>query len=231
MMLKKLTLFVFLLTPLLTHAQTVIVNFDTPACSGQGIGVYQGIDFSLSPWDCEKNPALPNDSTETLSWYQSSAYSGKFKFLTPAILTSLRAGSMVGGGGMTISTDAGESITIPNVTFGVALVSTGFLKAASVVTVSYSGGWTIELDDFNYIYPSLKIPFPGCCTLTFSITDASQVPKCRPTDGVCSIQIQICDGATPPNCITGTAGSVTLIKTFSLPVQQTVTVPVVQAGP
>ena len=49
-------------------AQTIVADFDNPACSGNAIGVYQGIDFSLSPWDCE-NPGLPGQTGTSIAWY------------------------------------------------------------------------------------------------------------------------------------------------------------------
>jgi len=132
------------------RAQTV-ANFDTPACSGNGVGVYQGIDFSLSPWDCEKSSTLPGDATETISWYQNIS-TGKFKFVQPSILTSLRGGGSNGSGIFTVTTDAGETFS-QNLPKGVTLLQTGFTKPASVVTIYYQGWWTIEVDDITYTTP------------------------------------------------------------------------------
>ena len=70
-------------------AQTTVANFDSPACSGKAIGVYQGIDFTLSPWDCE-NPGLAGQTGTSISWYRRT-FSGQFKLQTPGTLLSLSA--------------------------------------------------------------------------------------------------------------------------------------------
>lgn len=106
------------------------------------------------------------------------------------------------------------------------------------VTVT-TGSITIELDSYGtngYLDAieilsaappaPLQFPFPGCCTITFPIQNASQVPVCTAADGVCSIAIQICDTANPPNCLTSNVGTLSLVKTSSLPAPQVLTVPV-----
>lgn len=76
----------------------------------------------------------------------------------------------------------------------------------------------------------------SCCTITFPIANASQVPTCTKADGVCSITLQItcaktctpCDSAGA--CFTG-VGTLALVKTVTLPVPQTLTIPVAVASP
>lgn len=128
------------------RAQTTVVTFDNPPCSGDGIRTYQGIDFSLSPWDCE-NPALSGQSGTSISWFQSIT-TGQFRFISPQVLVSLSAATSAGSGTLTISTDAGESFSHAISTTYQTLL-TGFLKPASVITVRYPGGWTIELDNIS----------------------------------------------------------------------------------
>ena len=145
-------------------AQTTVANFDSPACSGRGVGVYQGIDFSLSPWDCE-NPGLTGQTGTSISWYHRIS-SGQFKLQTPGTLLSLNAATTTGSGTLTISTDAGESFSHAiDTTFQTLL--TGFTKAASVITVKYSGGRTIELDNIMYQTGGVSLT-PG--TLNLSAT-------------------------------------------------------------
>jgi len=131
---------------LATSAQTTVANFDNPACSGNGIGVYQGIDFSASPWDCE-NPGLVGQSGNSISWYQNTT-SGTFRFQSPSVLVALSAATSSGSGTVTISTDAGETFSHV-VTPSFQTLLTGFTKAASVVTVKFPGGWTIALDNLT----------------------------------------------------------------------------------
>jgi hypothetical protein len=128
-------------------AQTTVATFDNPSCSGNGVRTYQGIDFSLSPWDCE-NPALSGQTGTSISWFQSIT-SGQFRFISPQVLVSLSAATSSGSGTLTISTDAGESFS-HSITTMFQTFQTGFSKLASVVTVRYPGGWTIQLDNISY---------------------------------------------------------------------------------
>ena len=125
----------------------VTVNFDSPSCPSSNVGTYGGINWP-SPWGCEK-AGYANDATTTMTWTQNIT-SKTFTFVTPSVLTSLRAG---GGstGSITISTDQGESVSLAiSKTKTMTLYQTGFTKPAATVTVKYAGGWTIELDDLAY---------------------------------------------------------------------------------
>lgn len=134
--------------PLAAQTPTV-VNFDAPPCNGDGVRIYQGIDFTLSPWDCER-ANLQGDATETISWYVNNK-SGKFRFIVPSVLMSLRASSSSGSGNISITTDANETVTIAAQPGVMPLaVNTGFVKPATIITVSFPGGWTVELDDLIY---------------------------------------------------------------------------------
>jgi hypothetical protein len=145
-------------------AQTTVANFDSPACSGNGIGVYQGIDFSASPWDCE-NARLTGQTGNSISWYQKIT-SGTFRFQSPSVLVAVSAATSSGSGTLTISTDAGETFS-HTVTPSFQTLLTGFNKPASVVTVKFPGGWTIELDNLTYQAGSVA---PTSDSLTASAT-------------------------------------------------------------
>ena len=138
------------------RAQATVATFDNPSCSGNGVRIYQGIDFSLSPWDCE-NPTLPGQTGTSISWFQSIT-TGQFRFITSQVLVSLSAATSAGSGTLTISTDAGESFS-HSITTMFQTLQTGFSKPASVVTVKYPGGWTIQLD--NILYQTASVPPPG----------------------------------------------------------------------
>lgn len=68
----------------------------------------------------------------------------------------------------------------------------------------------------------VQFAVPGLGTATFPLT-GPQVSQlyCAAADGVCSIQIRVCDANVPPNCLTSGAGSLSLVKTATLPVPQT----------
>src|ERR1700720_1104504 len=48
------------------RAQTTVVNFDNPVCTGSSVGLDGVIDFSLSPWVCEK-PNLAGQTGASIS--------------------------------------------------------------------------------------------------------------------------------------------------------------------
>lgn len=157
---------VFAFSAVAAFSQTTVANFDTPACSGNGVGVYQGIDFSLSPWDCE-SPGLKGQTGTSISWYQQ-IFRGQFRLQAPGVLLSLSAATSAGSGTLTVSSDAGESFSHSiSTTFQTLL--TGFTKPASMITVSYPGGWTIELDNLTYQIVSAS-PAPGTLNLSAILT-------------------------------------------------------------
>jgi hypothetical protein len=66
---------------------------------------------------------------------------------------------------------------------------------------------------------------PGLGTATFSMYVP---PACGPNDGTCSIQIQVCDTSqTPPVCMTAPVGTLSLVKSITLPTPQVQTIPIV----
>jgi len=161
-----LILLFFALAATSARAQSTVANFDNPSCSGNGIRTYQGIDFSLSPWDCE-NPSLSGQTGTSISWYQSIT-SAQFRFISPQVLVSLSAATSSGSGTLTISTDAGESFS-HSITTVFQVLQTGFSKPASAVTVRYPGGWTIQLDNISYQTASVPLPI-GTLNASASLT-------------------------------------------------------------
>lgn len=157
---------VFAFTAVAGFSQTTVANFDSPACSGDGVGVYQGIDFNLSPWDCE-NPGLKGQTGTSISWYQQT-FSGHFRLQAPGVLLSLSAATSTGSGTLTVSSDAGESFS-HSITTTFQTLLTGFTKPASVITVNYPGGWTIELDNLTYQTVSVSPP-TGTLNLSATLT-------------------------------------------------------------
>jgi uncharacterized cupredoxin-like copper-binding protein len=108
------------------------------------------------------------------------------------------------------------------------VISTG------TVVIQFTHG-TANNPEINAIdlEPGTPQPFiwtmPGLGVATFTMFVP---PSCGPNDGTCSIQMQACDtSVTPPNCVTTSQGTLALIKTFSLPTQQTTTTQVVTVVP
>jgi len=196
-------------------AQTTVADFDNPACSGKSVGVYQGIDFSLSPWECE-NPGLTGQSGTSISWYRH-IYTGQFKLQTPGALLSLNAATSTGSGTLTISTDAGESYSHSiNTTFQTLL--TGFTKAASVITVKYPGGRTIELDNITYQTGSVSLT-PGTLNLSATLTwdDGTPVAGSLNLSQLTGTGLQTALGTFTINSSGSASGTVTIDLTQSDP--------------
>ena len=129
------------------RAQATVATFDNPLCGGIAVGVYQGIDFSLSPWICGTTTLTGHTGT-SISWYQQIT-TARFKFQLPRVLVSLSAATSSGSGVLTIASDAGESFSH---TVGTTFQTfrTGFTEAASLITVTFPGGRTIQLDNITY---------------------------------------------------------------------------------
>ena len=92
--------------------------------------------------------------------------------------------------------------------------------------------WAGAVASFKPKLPAaFQVHIAGLGTASFPIANASQVPECTSADGTCSIVVQICDNATPQNCLTSNSGSVSLLKKKSLPVPETATVPIASVSP
>lgn len=133
-------------------AGATTVNFDNPQCPNLNsflTGIFGGINWGSAPWGCEI-AGSPTDTTISVSW-NKQVTSGTFSFTSPSVLQSLNAGTSSGSGTLTISTDAGETLS-RTLTSGVAapLVTTNFVKPATAVTVTFTNGWSIELDNITY---------------------------------------------------------------------------------
>ncbi len=164
-MIRKILLLFALLFAGSAKAQTT-VNFN--GCNGTPNSPFQGINFSSVFW-CEK-VWLQNSQTLSLSQNITTA---TFKFISTSVLDSLDAGDVGSGGLLTITTDAGEkfSIQVPGSKM-LTGVSTGFKLPASVITVTYSNSWFLELN--NLVYTEQTAQPPGILAkLTLTYDDNS----------------------------------------------------------
>ena len=126
---------------------TTVVNFDSPACPVRALtGTFGGINWSGGSWDCERANLGTGIS---VSWNRQIT-SSSFSFTTPSVLVSF-----LGAGGrattITITTDAGESLS-RSLPAGMTLVTTGFTKPATKVTVTNSAGWWLQMDNITYTH-------------------------------------------------------------------------------
>ncbi|MFI5110085.1 MAG: choice-of-anchor Q domain-containing protein [Terriglobales bacterium] len=124
---------------------TTVVNFDSPACPIRSLtGTFGGINWSGGSWDCER----ANLGTGISVSWNKQITRGSFSFVKPSVFVSF-----LGAGGrattVTVSTDAGESIS-KSLPAGMTLVTTGFTKPATKVTVTNTAGWWLQLDNITY---------------------------------------------------------------------------------
>jgi hypothetical protein len=130
----------------------VVVNFDTPAPSGNAYeainGVFGGINFGNSQWAWE--PGYLSDSTNNIYFSSSTGNSRSFSFASGNhVLISMKVATSVAGT-LTLTDNTGQ-IKTQNVSTGaMQLVTTGWKNPSGTITITFTGGWNIEFDDITY---------------------------------------------------------------------------------
>src|SRR2546428_10460445 len=136
--------------------QTTTVNFDTPAPPGSSFdlvnGVFQGIDFGNGQWRWES--AYDVDPTNHTFFDSPSGTSRTFRFSpAPRILTSMRVfptDASAPTGTLTLSDDLGQTITRTVTAGSMQLVTTDWIQASTVITVTFTAGWALRVDDIAH---------------------------------------------------------------------------------
>jgi len=144
-------LFVTLLAPGI-EAQTTTVTFDNPVPPGASgsllNGVFQGIDFGTGRWRWEG--AYAADATNNVYFDSPTGASRTFTFSpAPRVLNSVRVFT-TNAGTLTLSDDLGQVRTQAITVGTMQLVSTGWTQASTTVTVNFTTGWNVGLDDIVY---------------------------------------------------------------------------------
>src|SRR2546427_8406592 len=144
--------------------QSTTVDFDTPAPPGSSFdpvnGVFQGIDFGNGQWRWES--AYDVDPTNHIFFDSPSGTSRTFRFSpAPRILTSMRVfptDASAPTGTLTLSDDLGQTITRTVTAGSMQLVTTGWAQASSVITVTFTAGWGLWVDDIAHSLPAGAAP-------------------------------------------------------------------------
>src|SRR2546425_12207393 len=155
-------------------AQTTTVTFDSPAPAGSSFsllnGVFQGMDFGTGQWRWES--AYNVDSTNHIFFDSPSGTSRTFRFSpAPQILTSLRVFTS-GAGTLTLSDDRGQTLTRTVTTGSMQLVATGWVQASTVITVTFTSGWNLGIDDITYSGAGGADTIPPTVSLTGPVDGA-----------------------------------------------------------
>src|SRR5579883_2708088 len=154
-----------------TGGTTVTVTFDNPAPSGSSgsllNGIFQGINFGTGNWDWE-GPWASDPSNNI--YFSSQVTSRQFTFSPgPMLLVSLHALTDVNGT-LTLTDNLGQTKSQAITTGSMQLVTTGWTKASTTVTVSFTAGMDLAIDDITYSSPSVSSSSQSSSTLSASPT-------------------------------------------------------------
>jgi hypothetical protein len=154
-----------------TGGTTVTVTFDNPAPSGSSgsllNGIFQGINFGTGNWDWE-GPWASDPSNNI--YFSSQVTSRQFTFSPgPMLLVSLHALTDVNGT-LTLTDNLGQTKSQAITTGSMQLVTTGWTKASTTVTVSFTAGMDLAIDDITYGSPSGSSSSQSSSTLSASPT-------------------------------------------------------------
>jgi hypothetical protein len=127
------------------------VNFDNPAPPGSPgsalSGTFQGIDFGTSQWAWD-GPYGPNP-TNHIFFNSSSGTSRTFTFTSPRILDGVTVYSL-STGTLTLSDNQGQVRTQTVNPGSLITVQTGWSTPSTTVTVNFTAGWDLGLDNIAY---------------------------------------------------------------------------------
>jgi Concanavalin A-like lectin/glucanases superfamily len=140
--------------PMLSGATTT-VTFDNPVPPGspEGFlnGVFQGIDFGTGQWAWE-GPFGP-DTTNNIYFASSAGTSRTFTFSPgPMRLVSLSVFTLTAGT-LRLSDNSGQTATQTITRGSMQLVQTNWTQASTTVTVTFTGGWALGVDDITHRAP------------------------------------------------------------------------------
>ncbi len=135
-----------------TSTPPVTVTFDNPAPPGSSFsylnGVFQGIDFGTNSWRWEGPYGV--DPTNNIFFDSSSGTSRMFTFSPgPRVLMSMRVFSS-SNGTLTLTDNLGQTKTQTITTDSMQTVATNWVQPSTTITVSFTNGWNIGVDDIVY---------------------------------------------------------------------------------
>jgi len=140
-----------------TQSASTTVTFDNPVPPGSSSGgrlrgVFQGIDFGKWGWLWEG--PFNADPTNHIYFSSSRGTSRTFSFEKRAskILVGMRVFS-TSSGTLTLSDDRGQT-KVQTITAGsMQSVTTGWTQASTTITVHFTNGWDLGIDDIEYRAP------------------------------------------------------------------------------
>jgi hypothetical protein len=131
------------------------VTFDNPVPPGspksQLNGPFQGIDFGTGKWRWEG--AWKANNTNNIYFNDDTGTSRTFTFFpSPGLLVSMRVCAGVEGT-LTLTDNLGQRKTQTITTGSMQNVTTGWTQASTTITVQFTAGWELAVDDIVYRSP------------------------------------------------------------------------------
>jgi hypothetical protein len=130
---------------------TTTVNFDNPTPPGSPgsalSGTFQGIDFGTSQWTWDG--AYASNPTNHIFFNSGSGTSRTFSFATARTLDSVTVYSVTTGT-LTLSDNRGQTVTRTVNPGSLITVATGWSQTSTTVTVNFTAGWDLGLDNIVY---------------------------------------------------------------------------------
>ncbi|MDJ0928347.1 MAG: InlB B-repeat-containing protein, partial [Gammaproteobacteria bacterium] len=132
------------------YGQTVVVDFDNPQPPGSSFSLlnqHAGIDWQ-NAWRWE-GPYGPSDSNH-IFFHNGNGTSRTFGFQSgPRVLEAIDVFAMANGS-LTLSDDQGQLLTQALSPGAVITVPTGWVQPSTVVTVAFTGGWDLGVDNITH---------------------------------------------------------------------------------
>ena len=154
-----------------SYAQSTTVTFDTPAPSGASDsyinGVFQGINFGTSQW--RWSTSFGADPTNNIYFGSPSGTSRTLSFSpSPRVLDSVNVYTMTNGT-LTLSDGVNTAVVRTITTGSMQLIVTGWSQPSTTVTVNFTAGWALGVDDIAHravsatdtTPPTVLITVPG----------------------------------------------------------------------
>ena len=134
---------------------TTTVTFDAPAPPGGAgaflNGLFEGIDFGTDRWRWG-GPFGPN-ATNNIFFDSGTGTSRSFTFApAPRRLVSVRVFAM-SAGTLTLSDNLGQSVAQAISVGSMQMVTTNWPQASTTVTVTFTSGWDLGVDDLTHGNP------------------------------------------------------------------------------
>jgi hypothetical protein len=139
----------------ISAAAPVTVTFDNPPPPGAPnsllSGTFQGISFGTGQW--RWSGPFGADPTNNIYFASASGTSRSFTFSPgPRLLVSVRAYTTANGT-LTLTDDNGQTLTRTVTTGTLQLVTTSWTRPSTTVTVTFTAGWALGVDDIAHRVP------------------------------------------------------------------------------